>query len=388
MRKDSMGHDLDFLAKQYANISLIAIYGMGKLGNELKNILIQMQFENRYSVVYVDQNYKKEKDIKSPEWLLKYGDNNTLVVLAIANDDIRNRFSMILLKKGFSKNNICDINEFYNIILPIISVYYLDKIYLDSLQISVGDKCNLRCKDCTNFIPYMKETKNRTLDSLVEDVDALFKKIDYIRYMPIIGGETLLFEYLEDFVGYLLEAYSNQIGQLWVYTNGTLPDKLNGNLLDTLQKNSSKIHFFVSNYTHNNPKLTNQFKKFIERLGIEEISYTYIDNFIWNDTGVSEMRKREHTDLENFVSMCSQPCRDYENGKIYYCAIAKYAGKAFGIHDYKNEVEICKLSNKEIVEFVLGYIDSGFLEICKYCNGYDQFVNNRVVEAGIQINNL
>lgn len=388
MRKDSMGHDLDFLAKQYEDISLIAIYGMGKLGNELKNILIQMQFENRYSVVYVDQNYKKEKDIKSPEWLLEYGDNNTLVVLAIANDDIRNRLSMILLKKGFSKNNICDINEFYNIILPIISVYYLDKIYLDSLQISVGDKCNLRCKDCTNFIPYMKETKNRTLDSLVEDVDALFKKIDYIRYMPIIGGETLLFEYLEDFVGYLLETYSDQIGQLWVYTNGTLPDRLNGNLLDTLQRNSSKIHFFVSNYTHNNPKLTNQFKKFIERLEIEEISYTYIDNFIWNDTGVSEMRKREHTDLGNFVSMCSQPCRDYENGKIYYCAIAKYAGKAFGIHDYKNEIEICKLSNKGIVEFVLGYIDSGFLEICKYCNGYDQFVNNRVVEAGIQINNL
>lgn len=385
MKKKNTGHELDFIADQYESIKGIVIYGMGELGNEIRNVLTRMHFQEFYSLTYVDKNYKKMENVNSPEWILRIKNKNVLVVLAIAETETRERITTILQKIGFLKKNICDYTDFYNVILPVLSVYYLDKIYLDSLQISVGDKCNLRCKDCTNFIPYMKKLENRPLQTIISDIDLLFKKIDYIRHFPIIGGETLLYSELPEFIYYLLEKYCNQIGELWIYSNGSLPSKMNQSFLAMLKKYNEKIHFFVSNYTHKNPRLKDKFTEFIEILETEKVQYVYIENFTWNDTGIARREIKKHINIEDFVSLCSQPCRDYEDGKIYYCAVAKYSGKAFGIRDNKNEIDINESNKKEIVEFVLGYIESGYLEMCKYCNGYDQFTNDKIIESGIQI---
>lgn len=385
MKRKNAGHELDFIAEQYRDIKDIVIYGMGERGKDVKSILDQMQMEKFYTITYVDKNYKNMNNINSPEWLLKKENKNVLVVVTIAKAEVQSRLTAILFKNGFSKNNICDLDEFYSLILPTLSVYYTNKLYIDSVQISIGDKCNLNCVDCTNFIPYMSDRKNRSLESLIEDVDLLFARSDYVRHLPILGGESLLHGQLSDFVSFLLQKYEHRIGQLWIYTNGTLPNRIEPSFLKFLKAYDSKIHFFISNYTHKNPELKKSFEKFINILENESIPYVYIDDFIWNDTGVSKMKNKEHADIEEFVSLCSQPCRDYENGKIYYCAIAKYAGKAFGINDQKNEINISVASKKEITEFLLGYIYSGYLEVCTYCNGYDEFTNSQTVEAGIQM---
>lgn len=385
MKRKNAGHELDFIAEQYKEIKNIVIYGIGEQGNELRSILEQIQFEKYYTISYVDKNYKTMSYVNSPEWLLRMENKNVLIVITIAKEEVRRRLIAILFQNGFSKNNICDLNEFYSLILPVLTVYYTNKLYIDSVQISIGDKCNLNCADCTNFIPYMKNRKNRSLNSLIEDIDLLFDRIDYVRHMPVLGGETFLHSQLFEFVSYLLQKYGNRIGQIWIYTNGTLPNRIESRFVNLLNVYESKIHFFVSNYTHQNPKLKKAFVEFVDILDRGKISYVYIDNFIWTDTGISNLKKKEHTDLCGFVSLCSQPCRDYEDGKIYYCAIAKYAGKAFEISDQKNEIDINVASKKEIVEFLLGYIDSGYLDVCAYCNGYDEFTNTQTVEAGIQM---
>lgn len=389
MRWDKKGHQFDEIASVFKEVNTIAIYGMGQIGKEIVNILDVMSFSEKYSLKYYDQKYREIKTqvVEAPVDMLACENRKTMFIIAVGDISVQLRITKILLSKGYSQNLIYTGYEFLDYILPIFTAYNLDKLYFHSLQISIGDICNLRCRDCINFIPYMQKRINRKYEEICADIDFLFEKVTYIRYLPILGGESFLHPKLEQIVYYILVNYGNRISKLQIYTNGTI-SKFSKSLLELFRENRDKIWIYVSNYTYSNPQLTLEFDIFIDMLKENDIPYYYEDNFIWNDTGIRNLSYIDHTDLEEFVTTCSPPCRDYQDGKLFYCGNAKFAAKVFQIEDKNNYLNL-KIENNviAITEFMQGFLKDGYLEICKICNGYDEMTNSKLVDAGIQIDN-
>lgn len=66
-------------------------------------------------------------------------------------------------------------------------------------------KCNLHCKDCTMFIPYVKKEDQNIFDveQLIADVEIL-RKGTFIRHIQIQGGEPIIYKDLDRLIIHLM----------------------------------------------------------------------------------------------------------------------------------------------------------------------------------------
>lgn len=73
-----------------------------------------------------------------------------------------------------------------------------NKIKLPFLVLWVGTKCNLRCKDCVNLIPYT-EQKSYDFESSINDFKMLTQIAD-IESLQIQGGEPFTHPKIDEFL--------------------------------------------------------------------------------------------------------------------------------------------------------------------------------------------
>ena len=93
------------------------------------------------------------------------------------------------------------------------------KLEVPFLVLSVGQACNLRCKNCANFAPYaLPEMRKYPIESIISDFEALFKAVGKINSLQIQGGEPLIYQDLPKLVAYL--ATCPEIENIVIATNG------------------------------------------------------------------------------------------------------------------------------------------------------------------------
>ena len=290
------------------------------------------------------------------------------------------------IKKKLIENGYIENVDFFHWTLfqGVYDLYVRNQLLLNRVDISITSRCTLKCQNCNMFMPYYKKTDDLGLAEIQSSVDILFKKIDYVNMLNLLGGEPFLHKELYDIIDYIFTKYQKQFGSMEIFTNGMILPSVD--LLKLFKKNNIKIQ--LSDYT----KVVDYrvtLNSFIEKLEKFGVSYSYYKLEQWLDFGFPKDPDNivGKINLKKKFSLCKAPFRGLVGNKLYYChlnASAEFAGIYKGEETDYIRLDDDLVSRAEILEFDLGYNDEGFLSFCRVCRGCE-FVNDRYVEAAIQL---
>lgn len=379
MKWTNKGHEFDKFASEIKKLydKKIVVFGAGNFGEKLGKALDYFDLLE----CFIDNDIQKRKDkllgrnIISLVDYLKMRDGGLVIVVAVSvkfSDSIVSQLESAKLK---NREDFWTYSEFHDKVMPILLCYYYGKIYMELAQITLTERCSLKCKKCAHGC-YNVDSKaeDMTLSNAFKSADSFFAKVDFIDEFVLIGGEPLLYSHLAEVIEYVGMKYRNQMGIYSITTNGTIIP--NENVLKVCKK--YKVLFRVSNYSKTLPRLIDSYKRLIEKLGNYGVEYSMGDeDGNWIDYGFDYVEKEYNTDdLMKTFDLCHTPCREVRGDKLYYCVMARSVSDNLkfdeGVNDFLN-LDGLKSDNykKELMEFNMGYSDKGYLDMCRRCNGMD-----------------
>ncbi|MDE7432746.1 MAG: 4Fe-4S cluster-binding domain-containing protein [Lachnospiraceae bacterium] len=379
MQWQNQGHEFDKEAEQiietFNNGKKVFVFGAGILGLDIKQRLELFDCFGGF----IDNDEEKQKNGVEGAKVIAFSDYMNLQekgILVIAVD-FKN---IIALCSQVSNAGLEQTKDYYlwidfnRRIYPILLTYYYDKSYVELAQISLTEKCTLKCRKCAHACPY---TNNNSLDMHLEDVyssaDLFFSKVDIVREFVLIGGEPLLYKDLSRVVKYIGERYRHKIITFSIATNGTIVPS------DELLKQCMKYRVVIkiSNYSVSVPRLVPVYDRIeqilMERGAAYEMGSPEVE---WFDYGFEYVNKANasHTDMIRLFDGCKTNCREVRKNKYYYCVMARSVSENMGFDigsdDYLDLEQLSETEYKKILlEFNLGYSDKGYLDMCRHCNG-------------------
>ena len=196
------------------------------------------------------------------------------------------------------------------------------KVRIPFFVLSVGQVCNLKCKNCANFAPYAPaELRRYSVESIIADFENLFKVVSRIDLLQIQGGEPLIYSDLPKLTGYL--SACKEINEIVIATNGTIiPSDEAMYLFST-----NKVRFRISNYLQNRKTLEALVNK-IQAYRMNVFLYNFASHeVLWYDCGGLNT-PRENDDkivAERFNKCAFKICLTMENGELHRCSRAPNA---------------------------------------------------------------
>lgn len=350
------------------------IFGAGLLGKELMPVL------QAYGCLaaFIDNSIEKQREgvgkipVISLETYLNLKDGQ-IVIAASPQNTIVIREQL----KSFSLKHERDFflyDEFVNQIFPIISVYGFGKSYVSLVQITLTERCTLKCKKCAHgcFAVDNSRSEDMSLSQAYKSADSFFAKVDFIKEFVLIGGEPFLYKDFAKVIEYIGERYRGQIGIYAITTNGTIvPEE---DVLRACRKYGVLVR--ISNYIRQIPRLKSFIERLIDTLEENKVSFALGDEESeWMDYGFECV---DHgTDEEYLIKVfdaCRMPCREVRENRFYYCVMARSVSDNLKFYvGQKDYLDLDGLTGKEykkeLLEFTLGYSDKGYLDMCRHCNG-------------------
>ena len=380
MKWSNKGKEFDIAASEieekFGAYTDFYIFGAGKLGKELSVLL------KKYNCLsgFVDNNRKKQgtnycgrKVISLDDYVDLAGKKCRIVAVSISNmEAIKEQLD----QKGLQYQScFWTYREFLDEIFPIFSLYHYSKSFVALSQISLTERCTLKCKKCAHgCFAVSASSEDLSLNDAFLSADKFFEKVDYVNEFVLIGGEPLLYKELGKVIEYIGVRYRTQINIYSITTNGMiLPSE---EILQQCKKFG--VIFRISNYSLTLPKLKkhyNRLTKLLEEYGIE--FYLGPEESHWLDYGFEHnTRGLEPAQLMDVFDACRTPCREVRGNRLYFCVMARSVSDNLhynvGLDDYLNLDELQGLDGKKILlEYTLGYSEKGYLDMCNYCNGKD-----------------
>ena len=201
---------------------------------------------------------------------------------------------------------------------------------LTLLVLHVGQMCNLRCKNCSNFVPYAPpESRRYPVEQIISDMEALFKVVKRIDTVQVQGGEPLIYSDLPKLLGYL--AACREIGEIVIATNGMrLPDE---EVWHLCRLHGIKIR--ISNYPQNWKNLET-FAQKAEEFGCSEnvYAYTFVGaQSFWHDLGgVDTPREDDDAVVAARFDKCEfNLCLTLADGEISPLRARRQCSQSFGL---------------------------------------------------------
>jgi len=379
MKWTNVGHELDAVAQRILDKNTTyRLWGAAQLGEEFFE-----RFSDKLKVVQVvDKDEKKHRNllngivVEAPECLV-YDENSIMVVTCSFYDENR----PIIEHLGYKAyKNLFYYEDFY-------SIYYLyTENYLRSqrIDISLTEKCSLKCKKCNMFMPYFTCPEHQPLKDVLEDIDAYFAIVDYVKVFNFLGGEPLLYPELGQVLDYVAQKYRNRIERVIIFTNGTLLPK--EDLLESIKNCNAIVQF--SDYTSVVP-YQKKLEQFRELLDAKEIEHYTMSSTEWGDFGFPDNPNTITDDAAatSFFERCKAPFRGLWKKRIYFCHLETSAIRAGLYEDEPNDYfaldSFAENAKYRYFEFDFGYSEKGFITFCKVCRGCD-CVNNLTVPAAEQ----
>lgn len=356
------------LTDDWKYISELVIYGFGKVAHDNIEFL-----KNNFNIVYIVDSNKEKCNCEFKGISVKHVDDvkddlkNYKIVIMTANRNAA-LVGEDLEKFGLqSGKDFCSMEQF----LTEWFWNYKKKVCLMEVHSTVTSRCTLKCKHCNMFMPYYKEHVGYTAKDILEDLELLFRHVDYIVAYRILGGEPLINNELEDMIKQIGDRYGDRIGNIGIITNGTLlPDE---KLIETSKKYNVKFDF--SDYTD----VVDYKKRFDESVKIVSdagLRYSVNRSLRWCDFGFPvNNRMYDFDKVREHMLSCGPIFHGLNDGKYYYCHVSWSADKAKLLKNVPDDyVDLRTLDDDDrakeaILEHSNGNMAKGFVKLCKICGG-------------------
>lgn len=299
-----------------------------------------------------------------------------IIVLAVSDKNIH-EIRRQLLDKGLLEDiDFFKYEKFMSDIFPFLLSYQQKKNYVDLVQISLTERCTLKCKKCAHGCHVVSADRaDLTLEEVKESVDYFFQFTDYVMYFVLIGGEPLLYRNMVPVIEYISKNYGDRIGRLQITTNGSIIPK--EELLRCCKKYN--VFFMISNYTRQVEWIYKKLETLTKILHNEGIPYVlFPQETIWMDYGFDYLnRNASEEQLIKVFDACRTGCHEIRKNRFYFCVMARSVSEnmmnsEIGQNDYLDLSLLDfrdELDRRIYFEYVIGYSDKGYLEMCNYCNG-------------------
>lgn len=376
-----MESNLNKLSEDWADLKEVILYGFGKEG--IKNFdKIARDFRVK---CIIDNDISKTDTCYKGIPVLSMEDakeklKSYKVIVMTASRAYRS-IAVSLMEKGLSEyENFCGLEQF------TVEWYwkYRNQINIFEIHQALTTRCTLNCRNCNMFIPYYTETHDYSFEEIKEDLDSLFRRIDFIFNYELLGGEPFLNKDLMPILQYMTQRYKSRIGHIGIITNGTVIPK--PELLNFIKENN--IGISISDYS-NVVHYQNTLNTFIEKLSKKKIDFLISKEMVWRDFGFPD-KKYYFNNVREHMLNCGPVFHGLNDKKLYFCHVSWSAEKCGLIHLDKDEFISLEEVNerddeerKKIAEYSLGFWKKGYLDMCRICGGCG-VDNEHLISAGIQ----
>ena len=355
------------LTDDWKDISELVIYGFGKVAHD--NIEF---FKNNFNIVYIVDSNKEKCNCEFKGISVKHvsdvkGDlKNHKIVIMTANRNAA-LVGEDLEKFGLqSGKDFCSMEQF----LTEWFWNYKKKVCLMEVHSTITSRCTLKCKHCNMFMPYYKEHVDYTAKDILEDLELLFRHVDYIVAYEILGGEPLINGELADMIRQIGDRYGNRIGNIGIITNGTLLP--NEQLIEISKKYNVKYDF--SDYT-DVVDYKKRFDSAVKIVSDAGLRYSVNRSLRWCDFGFPvNNRMYDFDKVREHMLSCGPIFHGLNDGKYYYCHVSWSADKAKLLKNVSDDyIDLRTLDDDRAKEAILehsnGNMAKGFVKLCKICGG-------------------
>lgn len=380
MKWQNKGHEFDERAEVLIPSFLehgeqIYMFGAGYLGNELRLVAEHIGC----FAGYLDNDTEKQQmgrdgiRVMSLEEYMRSGRKGWIVIAV--DEKYVPEIAVQLTEQGLViEKDYFVWHTFLKRTLPVLAAYHYGKSYVELAQISVTERCSLRCRKCAHACAYVSaDAEDMLLEEVCRSADIFFSRVDLIREFVLIGGEPLLYRKLPEAVSYIGERYRGQMIHFCITTNGTILPK--EELLQVCRQYG--ILFRISNYSMQLPHLKEKYRRLTELLDERGIEYMLGDaEEKWMDYGFDSVcRDDNETELQKVLNRCQTSCREVRGNRYYYCVMARSVsdnmGFGVGKDDFLDLEKLPEDYKKILLEFELGYSEKGYLDMCRRCNGVE-----------------
>lgn len=374
MKWKNKGHENIFNEITVDKTTKFCIYGAGELGGDLYRTLCKFDMFFCFidnSEVIQKKGYNNEIVLSEDEYFARNINYPIVICASTRNTQV---IKSNLDRRGMEYHKDYYIREeFADVILPVILYQLFNTTFMSLAQICVTERCTLKCKKCAHGCYNVPITKaDMSIEKVKKSADIFFSKVDYIHEFVLIGGEPLLYKDLTEAVEYIGSKYRNQMNLFSITTNGTIiPSQ---ELINKCKQYNVLIR--ISNYSGTIKKLEPQYAKLQRLLASNNVEFRLgKKENEWMDYGF-DYYQRKCTDekLIDVFDMCKTPCHEIRENKFYYCVMARSVSENLkydiGEDDY---LDFEKLTGgnwkRELIEFIIGYSEKGYLDMCRYCHG-------------------
>ena len=251
--------------------------------------------------------------------------------------------------------------------------------------------CNLNCRGCI-VQTYQGVRKRRSAQQIKKNLDDMFRHIDFVGIMNFGISEGFLGGHeLEEVLKYVSARYADRFLEIGITTNGTiLPPQ---SLIDVLKEVKASVT--VDDYRENVALARENYPKVIEILQKNNIRYSELKRVYWDQldfNGGNELIETNEEVLSKKLGDCiSMKGFIYigyheQPNRIFSCcqqAINTYLNIVDEVDDDGLDLETA--STIEVIEFLMGYTEKGYLSACTRCNGAFEGVEMTHIPVAVQI---
>lgn len=246
-----------------------------------------------------------------------------------------------------------------------------EKVILPRTPLMITTRCTLRCKECSNLMPYYEHPQDYDADEIIGWIKNICEAVDEWICLELVGGEPFLYRNLTKILSHVL--HEEKIQQVEFTSNASvMPDQ---EMLELLS--NRKVYIRISQY----PGLIDP-SRFMELLDEYGIRYELMENMRWVKTENLKSRGRTAVELQSQYLNCNQAkiCRTILNGKMYVCS------KAASMMElgYVDDLETVDLMDKDNLRTnIQQLLRIPYSKACDYCDVASK--DEEVIEPAEQI---
>ncbi len=256
----------------------------------------------------------------------------------------------------------------WNIVKEKFNHFFLRNINIPQVEFVLTTKCTLRCKNCSNFIPAIKDKYTMSLDEFKNNVDALAKGSNEIQTALLLGGEPLLNKDLPAMVSYI--AKNRKFKTIYIVTNATLD--FSEELLSAIKEYKDKVRVYISNYSINK-ELENRLKTkhIVEVLDQNGIGHYTFDDLKWHEMSPCKKLNMPYENVVQRFVTCQAKCVQIYNKHMHICPISTFCEiKKWFDFDENGQEYVCldsKLSAKTLKKNFIKFYKRDYFQACDWC---------------------
>ena len=227
---------------------------------------------------------------------------------------------------------------------------------IQTLNVGLTTRCTLRCRDCSQYIPLIKNPKDYGCDKTIESIKILTSHFGYdIIELRISLAEALIYKDLHIFLQKLRSI--KNIETIQVLTNGTvLPST---EVIDALVADR-RILVRWSNYGETSSKA----HELVEILNRFYIRYEVTNHIFWVKHQEMTYQSLSKHELQDKFLNCFCRVPTLIEGKLYYC-FCEFLGEVLDVFDEKLSTAIDLLTPPNTIGEMLTRKTP--IPACSYC---------------------